>query len=165
MNETSKPELLIIYDYHPKEVFATKVGRHLENNGLSSVAQVIKYGAKPDRKKSSYCLRKFAVSFNPPISPVVLHGDDNHFDAAIIYRGRSKEMTRRAQRPLMNFCFDQYEENGLLVCYGRFADINPKCSIIDIELNEKMGLEAATELVERFSRYLLDLRRNKNITL
>ncbi len=164
MNKSDQLELLIIYDYHPKEIFATKVGKNLERKDSLASVRVVKYTDKPDVKKSGYYLRRFAVSFNPLISPVVLHGDDHHFDSALIYRGKTKKKTQQAQKPLMNFCFNQYEKEGLLVCYGRFVDMNTKCGIIDIELNERMGLETATQLIERFSRYLIELSQ-RNIIL
>jgi hypothetical protein len=161
LNGLNRPELLIIYDYHPKEVFATKIGEYLEENSFLSSVRVVKYSDRPDVKKSNYYLRRFAVSFNPIISPIVLHGDDNHFDAALIYKSKLKKISRRAQNSLLDFCFSQYEEKNLLVCYGKFTDINTKCSIIDIELNEKMGFEAAIDLVKCFSRYLIDLYKKK----
>jgi len=158
-------KILIIYNYHPKEIFAAKVGKHFLQTNLNSHIKISEYNSRPDRNKSAHYLRQFAENFNPVISPIVLHADDNHFDAAIIYRGKSKKEVRVAQKPLLDFSFSQYAENQLLVCFGRFIDYNTKCSIIDIELNARMGLQRAVDLVQRFSQYLISLYLDKGVRM
>ena len=163
---TGKPKILIIYGYHPKEIFAIEVGGYLRRDNLNADIRLVKYDGKPDKGMSLRNLRKFVENFNPLISPIVLHGDDDiGINAAIIYHAQSKQKERKALRPLSEFCLKNSCEGNNIIAWGRFLTKNAKYSIIDIELNSIMGLKKAAALVSDFSQYLLDFYSEKNLAL
>lgn len=160
-----RPRILIVIGYHPKETFAIDVGEHLLQNAPAPDVKVVRYTGKPDRKTSTYNLRRFIEEFDPLISPIILHSDDDlETDAAIIYCAKSRQMKRRVRKPLLDFCF-KHSEGDDLVVWGRFLIHNTKCSLIDIELNSKMGFKKSVNLVESFYKYLLSLYFEKRIKL
>jgi len=160
--ETEKSKILIVSGYHPAEIFAVKVGEYLSQNNSNPEIKVIKYAGKPDRDKSTYNLRRFIENFDPIISPIILHSDDDlDFNAAIVYCAKSKKERMLARKPLDDF-ISKY--NGLII-YGRFLTYNTKYTLIDLELNPKLGLEKALDLVKSFSEYLIDLYLNKGVKL
>ena len=153
-----RPKILIVSGYHPKEIFAVKVGeqllQHLSNHNI----KVVKYTGKPDRKGSICNLRQFIEELNPVISPIILHGDDDiSLDAAIIYCVKLKQEERKALQPLLDFI---YQCNVYDVAFDIYLT---KYNLIELELNSKMGLQKATSLVERFSKYLLYLYLEKGL--
>ena len=161
---TEKLKILIISGYHPKETFAVNVGECLFQNTSTHNLEAARYTGKPDRKTSTYNLRRFVEEFNPVISPIILHGDDDQaFDAAIIYCAKSKQEKRRALKPLSDFILRL--DGGNLIVFGRFLTYNTRYNLIDLELNSKMGLQKAINLVEDFSRYLLNLYLEKGVKL
>lgn len=160
--KTEKPKILIVSGYHPAETFAVRVGEYLLQNNSNPEVKVMGYTGKPDRKTSTYNLRKFIESFDPVISPIILHGDDDlDLDAVIIYCAKTKKERMIARKPLSDFV----SRYGGLVIYGRFLTYNTKYSLIDLELNSRMGLEKAVDLVRSFSEYLIDLYLNKGVKL
>jgi len=160
--ETERTKVLIVSRYHPREIFAVRVGEYLLQNNSNPDIKVVKYTGKPDRRTSTYNLRKFIENFNPVISPIILHGEDTlEFDAAIVYCARTKQEWKKALNPLRNFTL---RYNGLLVP-GRFRTYNTKYNLIDLELNSNLGIKKAINLVENFSEYLIDLYLNKEVKL
>lgn len=153
-----QPKVLIIYGYHPKEIFAVEVGGYLYRDNSDADIRVVKYGGKQDRGTSLFNLLKFVENHKPLISPIVLHGDDDAgFNAAIIYSAHSRQSERRAQKPLLNFCFKN-SCDGDVIAWGRFFIKNAKYGLIDVELNSGMGLERAAAFVRDLAHYLIDLR-------
>ena len=161
-NPGEKSKILIVSGYHPNETFALRVGEDFCQKNSNPNVQAVEYTGKPDRKTSTYNLRQFIENFDPVISPIILHDDDElEFDAAIVYCAKSKMERKRALRPLLDFA-SKYQG---LIATGRFLTCNIKCTLIDLELNPKMGLEKARELLESFSEYLIDLYLTKGIKL
>ena len=156
--ETERPKILIVSGYHPKETFAVRVGEYFLQNNSNPDIKVVRYTGKSDRKTSTYNLRKFIENFDPVISPIVLHGDDDlDFDAAIVYCAKTKKERTLAKNPLFDFA----SQSGWLIVSGRFLTYNTKYNLIDLELNSKMESLKAVELVENFSEYLLNLYLNQ----
>lgn len=152
---TERPKILIISGYHSKEIFAVKVGEELLHHFLNSDVKVVKYLAKFDCG-TRYNLRKFIKKFNPVISPIILHSDnDLEVDAAIIYLAKSKLERKKALRPLKDFCI-RYIDNGLVV-FGIVCTPNANFNLIDLELNPNMSLENTIFLIKDFVWYLLHL--------
>lgn len=155
-----QPKILIVYGYHPKEIFAIEVGGYLYRDNSNADISLVKYRGKRDRGVSSNNLLQFVENFEPLISPIVLHGDDDAgFNAAIIYNAHSRQSERIAQKPLLDFCLKNSCERDI-IAWGRFYIKNIRYSVIDIELNSGMGLERAAAFVEDFSRYLINLYFN-----
>jgi len=69
--ETERTKVLIVSRYHPREIFAVRVGEYLLQNNSNPDIKVVKYTGKPDRRTSTYNLRKFIENFNPVISPII----------------------------------------------------------------------------------------------
>ena len=159
---TERTKILVVSGYHPEEIFAVRVGECLFQNNSNPDIKVVRYTGKPDRKTSTYNLRRFIENFVPVISPIILHGDDDlDFDAAIVYCAKSKGEWKKVLKPLRNFAM---RYNGLIIS-GRFLTYNTKYNLIDFELNSRVGLERAANLVESFSEYLIDLNLNKGAKL
>lgn len=157
-----RPKILIVSGYHPNETFAVKIGEYLFQNNLNSDVKIARYTGKRDRKGSTYNLRRFIEGFDPVISPLVLHDDDDlEIEAVIIYCAKSKGERRKALKPLVDFT-SRY--SGRIAC-GRFLTFNTKCDLIEIELNSRLGLQKAVDLIENFSKYLVNLYFSKGIKL
>ena len=156
-----RPKILIINKYHPKEIFAARVGEYLYANNSNPDLKIVEYTGRADRKTSTYNLRRFIEEFDPVISPIILHDDDFEFDAAIVYCAKSRKERMLARKPLVNFV-SNYEG---LIYYGRFLTYNTKYNLIDLELNLEIGLGKAVDLVESFSKYLIDLYLNEGVKL
>ncbi len=166
MENKEKPRILIVFGYHPEEIFAVKVGERLSCDSTDADVKVVGYEGKPDEGLSSYYLRKFVEIFDPLISPIVLHGDDDmDTDMAIVYKAKSKQEGRMSHRSLLEFCFDRSNHGNDLIVWGRFLTYNNHYSIIDIELNSRMGMEKAVILIKDFSQYLIDLYLKRGIKL
>jgi len=120
-NNEERPKVLIVYGYHPKEIFAAETGRRLEQDMPNADIKVVKYDGRADEGMSTHYLRKFVETFDPVISPLVLHGDDDmDTDMAIIYNAKSKQDGRLSHRPLLEFCFDRSNHGNDLIVWGRF---------------------------------------------
>jgi len=167
MNQDRTLKILIIYGYHPKEIFAVEAGKYLaEHNTSGGDARIVEYDGRPDIGLSTHQLRTFVETFDPLISPLVLHGDDDmDADMAIIYNAKSKQEGKASHRPLLEFCFDRSNHgNDLIVC-GRFVTHSTNYGVIDIELNSRMGAEKAAAIIKDFSQYLIGLYLSKQIKL
>ena len=115
---------------------------------------------------SSYYLRKFVERFDPLLSPIVLHGDDDlEMDMAIVYKAKSRKERRKAARPLLRFCFDRSNHGNNLIVWGRFLTQNTNYSVVDIELNSRTGTEKAAAMIKDFSEYLIDLYLKRGVRL
>jgi len=158
-----KPKILIVSNYHSEETFAIRVGEYLFQNNSNPEIKVVRYAGKPDRRTSTYNLRRFIENFDPVISPIILHGDDDlGIDVAIVYCAKSKSEKMLARKPL----FDFVSNYGGLIVYGRFLTFNTKCSLIELELNSKIGsLQRTVDFVKSFSEYLIDLYSNRGVKL
>lgn len=166
MENQERPMILIVYGYHPKEIFAVETGKHLAQDTPSTGIKVVKYDGRFDGGTSTYYLRKFVETFDPLISPIILHGDDDmDADMAIIYNAKSKQEGRASHRPLLEFCFDRSNHGNDLIVWGRFLTWNTNYSVIDIELNSRMGMEKSVAMVKDISQYFTDLYLNKGIKL
>lgn len=158
----ARPKILIIFGYHPKEIFATEVGKELLRTNSNPGIKIVRYTGRPDRRTSTYNLRRFVGYFDPLISPIILHNDDEAgFGAAIVYRVKSQEKIRIARPLLLGFA-SRY--GGLVFC-GGFLMHSTNYDLIDIELSSKMGLQKSRCLVNDFAEYLIDLYINKGIRL
>lgn len=166
MENQEKLKILIVYGYHPKEIFAVETGEYLLRDVLAAEMRIVKYEGRADGGTSTYYLRKFVETFDPLISPIVLHCDDDmDMDMAIVYRAKSKQEGRSSHRPLLEFCFDRSNHGNDLIVWGRFFTQNTNYSVIDIELNSRMGTEKAAAMIKDFSQYLINLYLNKKIKL
>lgn len=165
MENNKRPVILIVYGYHPKEKFAIKVGEYLAQNKKNHDLLVVGYDGMADSGTSSYHLREFVNRFNPSVSSLILHNDeDMGIDAAIVHNAKSKCEHKLALRPLLKFCFERSAGDNLVVC-GRFLTRNNHRSLIDIELSSQTGMEWAANLVLDFSQHLINLYREKGIVL
>ncbi|MEK7503763.1 MAG: hypothetical protein AAB577_02165 [Patescibacteria group bacterium] len=166
MKNNGRLKVLIVYGYHPKEVFAVETGKHLSRDAPSSDIKVVEYNGRFDEGVSTYYLRKFVETFDPLVSPVVLHGDDDMgADMAIIYRAKSKQARRAAHRPLLEFCFDRSNCGNEVIVWGRFLTHNNNYGVIDIELDSRMGIEKSAAMIRDFSQYLIGLYLEKKVRL
>ena len=84
---------------------------------------------------------------------------------AIIYSAKSKQEKRAAYGPLLEFCVDRSNHGKGLIVLGRFLAQNTNYSVVDIELNSRMGTEKAAAMIEDLSRYLIDLYLKQGIKL
>lgn len=162
--EAEKLLILIVSGYHPKETFAVSVGDYLIQNNSTPNVKVVKYKGKRDRETSTYNLRRFIESYDPLISPIILHdwSIPEQIYAVIVYRAKSKNEMRKALRPLLEF----KNKCNVPIDTGRFLDYNTKYSLVDIELNSEMkSLPKAVDLIENFSRYLIELYLSKGVIL
>lgn len=165
MNENN---ILIVSGYHPKENFAVGAGEFLLENLQESGIKVVRYSGKSD-KDSIRNLRRFIDDFGPMSLPIVLHSD-NHFNvklginaninAVIIYYVKSKEEKKKILEPLFDFVF-KYNKRSTTIIFDIVLLRNAKNNLIEIELNPKMGLKKAVNLVKNFSKYLIDLQLDK----
>ncbi len=163
-DRAKRPKILIISGYHTEETFAVEVGERLLENISVLDMKVVRYTRKPDKGKSNSNLRRFVKRFDPVISPIILHGDDDlGLDMAIIYCARSRKERRKALKPLLDFAFRN--SHDIFITGGRFLIPNAKYGLIEIELNSRLGLQKAVNLVESFSRYLLKLYLEKRVKL
>jgi len=157
-------DILIVYGYHPKEIFAIKVGEYFLGHNLNPGIEVVKYRGKRDSGGSTYYLRKFVEKFKPAISPIILHDDSvfGHLYGAIVYSAKSKRERRQAAKRLMDFIL---VENSL-IAFGTFLTPGTNYNLFDIELNPRaISIEKAKDLIEGFAKYLIDLRLRKKINL
>lgn len=157
-------DILIIYGYHPKEIFAVRVGEYFLEHNSNPGIEVAKYDGKRDNGRSTFCLRKFVEKFKPAISPIILHDDSvfGHLYGAIVYSAKSKRERRRAAKRLMDFIL---EENSL-IAFGTFLTPGTNYNLFDIEFNPRaISVEKAGNLIERFAEYLIDLRSRRKINL
>ena len=166
MENRQRPKVLIVYGYHPKEIFAVETGRYLSRDSPAADIKIVEYKGKFDRGVSTHYLRKFVGMFDPLISPVVLHSDDSmNMDMAIVYIAKSKQEKRAAHRPLLEFCFDRSNHSNCLIVWGRFITHNNDYGVIDIELNSRTGVEKAALMLKDFSQYLINLYLEKKTKL
>ena len=157
-------DILIVYGYHPKEVFAVKVGEYFLEHNSNPGIKVVRYERRRDTGKSTYQLRKFVEKFNPAISPIILH-NDSVFDrlcGAVVYNAKSEKERRQAAKSLMEFSLEKND----LVAFGTFLTPGTNYNLFDIELNPRaVSVEEAKGLIERFVEYLIDLRLRRKIHL
>lgn len=155
-------KILIVSRYHPEETFAAVVGEYLLQNLSIPDVKVVRYTGKPDRGTSKYNLRRFIQKFGLAILPIVLHSDDDlDTDIVIPYFIRSAQEREKILKPLFNFSFQNLRQ-GLSVIFDIVVTNNAKHSLVDLEFNPRIGLEKAVDLVESFSRYLLNLYLKKD---
>lgn len=166
MENKEKLKVLIVFGYHQKEKFAVETGERLLREEPNAEIKIAEYEGRTDGGISTYYLRKFVEIFDPLISPIILHSDDDmDMDMAIIYNAKSKQEGRAAHRPLLEFCLDRSNHSSDLIVWGRFLTQNTNYSVIDIELNSRVGVEKAAALVKDFSRYLIRLYLDRKIKL
>ncbi|MBI2450573.1 MAG: hypothetical protein HYV47_03510 [Candidatus Nealsonbacteria bacterium] len=158
MVEHSK--ILIIYGYHPKEIFAIRVGESVLKEFLTPFVKVVEYAGKQDEKSTCH-LRHFIAKFGPLILPIVLHSDENfdikiadiNANAVIIYYARSMQEKEKILKFLFDFIF-RYNKSRVSVIFDIVLTRNAKHSLVEIEFNPKMELKKAVKLVEDFSKYV-----------
>lgn len=157
-------DILIVYGYHPKEIFAIRVGEYFLEHNSNPEITVAKYEGRGDRGRSTYQLRKFVEKFKPAVSPIILHDDSvfGHLYGAIVYSAKSKQERKRAAKCLMDFIL----EKNSLIAFGTFLTPGTNYNLFDIELNPRaISVEKAKDLIEGFVEYLIDLRLRRKINL
>lgn len=153
---SERPKILIVSGYHPKETFAVEVGEYLFRNNSNSAIKVVRYTGGIDSGPSNYRLRRFIEKFNPELISIILHGDDDTpMDVVIISFVRSRKERMKILSLLFDLYFKYRTESDILVIGDARLKPNTKHSLIELELNSKMGLQESVKLVESFSQCLL----------
>lgn len=152
-----RPKILIIYGYHPKETFASKIGEDLFRSFPGSPIQVVKYTGKQDNCHSTRNLRRFVGKFGPSVLPVVLHNDrKTNTEAIIIYCAKSRQEKRKMLKSLFGFV-SRYNKKSISVIFDTILIPNAKHSLVEVEFNPKTDIKKAKNLVRETSKYLLNI--------